>query len=370
MRVGMIVYGLGSSVTGIGRYTIQLAEALHNANGDVELILIAAGSLGALAPQNIPYIQLKTAKLLPALLTSGSVQLPGIARRHSLDVIHDPTGAAPFAFGTGRAKSVTTIHDVVPLSFPGVSTRLDSLIYTRWLPRITPRLNAIITVSEASKRDIIHHYKLRPERVHAIPNAADAHFHPATPEDIDRVRAKYALPERYLLFVGSIEERKNLKRVLEAYSRIQHNIPQRLVIVGPKKWKYQQITTALQDLNLEESVIFTGYADQADLPVIYSGSDAFIYPSLYEGFGMPPLEAMACGVPVITSNTSSLPEVVGEAALLVDPYDVEALAGAMQKIVTDADLSARLRAAGLARAAGFSWERSAAAVAAVYRQLV
>lgn len=370
MRVGMIVYGLEGAVTGIGRYTVEIVKALHSLSDHVELVLLTAGQPTPLLSLNLPMAPLTGAKLLPALMTIGSMQLPRLAHTHRLDIIHDPLGVVPLGFGVGRAKSVTTIHDVVPLAFPGVSTRLDSLIYKRWLPFITPRLNAIITVSEASKRDIMHHYKRPSEQVHAIPNAVDGLFKPAAPAEIAQVREKYGLPEQYILFVGSVEERKNLRRVLQAYGSIQHKVPHHLVIVGPKKWKYAQILDTLDALGLHDKVTFTGYADQQDLPVIYSGAALFVYPSLYEGFGLPPLEAMACGVPVLTSDTSSLPEVVGKAGVTVDPYNVEALAEAMHTLLTDPELRGTLSERGLMRARQFTWERTAQGILDVYQRLL
>jgi glycosyltransferase involved in cell wall biosynthesis len=185
------------------------------------------------------------------------------------------------------------------------------------------------------------------------------------------VRSRYRLPEGYVLFVGSVERRKNLRGLLQAYARLlETDVACPLVIVGTRRRGAGEIGRTLQELHLEESVIFTGYVPDADLPAIYTGADLFVFPSLYEGFGLPPLEAMACGTPVVCSNAASLPEVVGDAAIMVDPYDVEGLAEAMLRVLTDADLREHLRRKGLERARQFTWERTARETVAVYREVL
>lgn len=370
LRIGIITYALDRSFTGIGRYTVEIVRAMAARPDDVELVLISSGGLGPLADLGLAHEQLKAAALVPTLMTVGAAQIPGIVRKHKLDVVHDPNGITPLAFGTGRAASVTTVHDVIPFSFPGVSTTLDTLIYKRWLPFALRRMTGILTVSHASKADIIKYMHSPAEKIHVIHGGVDESYQPAEAADIERVREKYNLPTPYLLYVGSVEERKNLKRILEAYVTLKQNgLPQQMVIVGPQKWKYHEIMEAVNANNVADTVHFTGYVEDEDLPIIYSGADVFVYPSLYEGFGLPPLEAMAAGVPVITSNVSSLPEVVGDAGMAIDPYDVGALADAMQQLLTDEGLRATFREKGLERAKSFSWQRSGDAHLDVYRDL-
>jgi glycosyltransferase involved in cell wall biosynthesis len=370
MRVGLLIYALDRPLTGIGRYTLELARALGAPQGDLQVTLLAAGNPGLLAGHGFRRIPLYGCRLLPGLVTLGNALIPLLARRFGLDIVHDPTGVTPFLFGAGEARTVVTVHDVFAWSCPGTSTLLDTLIYRHWLPRLLPRVDAVITDSEASRSDIVRFLGVPPTRIRVIyPGVSQAH-RTGQEAEVDAVRSRYGLPERYILFVGSVEERKNLRGLLYAYAHLrtmEEVYP--LVVVGPRRRKGSEIQRVLWELGLEQHVIFAGYVQEADLNAVYKGADLFVFPSLYEGFGLPPLEAMSCGTPVVTSNVSSLPEVVGDAAIMVDPYDVEALAQAMRRALTDADLRAGMREKGRERATQFTWERAARQTAAVYREL-
>jgi glycosyltransferase involved in cell wall biosynthesis len=207
--------------------------------------------------------------------------------------------------------------------------------------------------------------------VMVIPEAANARYRQLDPDAVAPALGRYGVEPPYILYVGSLEKRKNLPRLLQAYARLRQDLPGwKLVIVGARKWKSAPIFDTLSRLGLEPYVHFTGFVEEDDLPALYNGADLFCFPSLYEGFGLPVLEAMACGTPVVTSSTSSLPEVAGEAALLVDPYDVEAIAAAMRRVLSDPELAQDLRARGLARAAQFTWERTARETIAVYERVL
>ena len=209
------------------------------------------------------------------------------------------------------------------------------------------------------------------EEITVIPLAADRRFRPMRPVDVEPILREYGVEFTYILYVGSVAARKNVPRLLEAYARLRDWSERwKLVIVGAHKWKSSPIVDAAQRLGLEPHLHFTEYVGEDHLPALYSGADLFAFPSLYEGFGLPILEAMACGTPVVTSNTSSLPEVAGDAAIIVDPNDVDAIAGAMRRVLEDPDLAQALQERGVARAAQFSWERTAQATVAVYEQLL
>lgn len=354
MRLGLITYGLDRAPGGIARYTVELARALQKLPDAPDIILLTAGSAGPLA--DFPQVSLPGCRLLPGLLTLGQFHIPRLARQLGLDVVHDPIGVTPFAFGAGGARTVVTVHDVIPLSFPGVSTRLDSLIYRHWLPRVLPKADLVLTDSDASRADIARY--LGVSNVQICYPGVSQHYAPV--EDLESVRQKYGLPPRYILYIGSLEVRKNLQRLLTAFASVRDaGLPHQLVVVGAAKWRTSPIFHTVETLGLQKEVIFTGFAADADLPALYSGADLFIFPSLYEGFGLPPLEAMACGTPVITSNVSSLPEVVGGAAITVDPNDTSAIAKAILHILNDADTAEQLRQRGFQRAAQFSWTRTA-----------
>ena len=370
MKLGIIVYGLDRPITGIGYYTLELVKALAELDPRPDMTLLCAGHPGPLSgvvPKH--EVALSNARLLPFLMTWGQFAIYQQAKKLKLDVLHDPTGAAPLALAA--TKKIVTIHDVIPYVYPNTSTRLDWLIYRYWLPLAVRRLDAVITDSQQSKADIAQYLPLPMEKITVIPCAANRHYRPLDIVDVQPVLTRHGIAGPYILYVGSIAARKNLPRLLEAYAQVrQWSTHWRLVIVGARQWKSSPVYETVQRLNLGEHVYFTGYVEEADLPALYNGADLFVFPSLYEGFGLPVLEALACGTPVVTSKSSSLPEVAGDAALLVDPYNVEDIAHAMRRILADQALAQDLRARGLKRAAQFSWERTARETLAVYEQVL
>jgi glycosyltransferase involved in cell wall biosynthesis len=315
-------------------------------------------------------LKLPGAGLLPGLLTIGQAEIAWIAHRCKLELVHDPTGSVPL--GLVPASKVATIHDVVPYVYPETSTFLDRFTYRAWLPYAVQQLDAAITVSQQSKEDIAKYLHFPEEKILVIPEAANTHYRALREEEIQPALERASVSRPYILYVGSIEPRKNLVRLLQAYSQLREWSPKwRLVIVGARNfWKSSPVKEAVEQLGLGEWVRFTGYVPEEDLPALYNGADLFVFPSLYEGFGLPVLEAMACGTPVVTSNSSSLPEVAGEAALLVDPYSVDEIAASMRRVLEDPELAAELRARGLERVGQFSWERTARETIAVYEQVL
>lgn len=370
MRVGLITYALDRRPTGIGRYTIELIRALHNLPDKPDITLFASGGIEPLADLNLPHISLTASKLLPGLMTIGQMMIRDAVRRHPVDIIHDLSGVTPMFFGWQRTKRVVTIHDVIPWRYPHTSTRLDRLIYRHYLPHVLPRIDAVATVSECSQSDITHFFRVSPEKVHTTPEGVARYFVPANADTVERVKQLYQINQPYLLCVGALQPRKNLPMVLEAFARIQAEIPHQLVIVGSRNHPTSLISETIERLKLHDRVLFTGYMPDEDLPALYTGAHAFVFPSLYEGFGLPVLEAMACGTPVITSNTSSLPEVAGDAALLVSPDNCDELVHALRRLITDTDLHSGLRKRGMAHVANFTWERTARETLRIYHQVL
>ncbi len=364
MTVGLLAYALHRSPTGIGRYTRQLLHALSALGLPYHVLLSGSGFQ---APHVHP---LRFSALAPALLTLGQLEVAWYTRRLHLDLLHDPTGLAPFL--ASSAPRLLTLHDVFPLSFPGHSTAFEHLVYRLWLPCVIHRVDALITDSRHSKSDITRFYHMNDDRVTVVPIASAPHFRPLPADEVDPVLRHYGLPRPYILYVGSVEPRKNLLRLLDAFVQLHQSLPAyRLVIVGARNyWKSSPIARAVERLALQGLVHFTGYIPDEALPALYNGASLFCFPSLYEGFGLPVLEAMACGVPVVTSSTTSLPEVAGDAALLVDPYHVDEIALAMRRILEDPALADDLRLRGLARASLFSWQKTALQTIAVYEKVL
>jgi glycosyltransferase involved in cell wall biosynthesis len=263
--------------------------------------------------------------------------------------------------------TVLTVHDMIFQLFPEHQKRLNYWYLNATMPLYCQRADAIITVSESSKRDIVTHYGLEPSKIKVVYEAAAPEFVPAVPAVTADVRTRYGLPERYLLHVGTIEPRKNLTLLIQALQRLRDGglqIP--LVVVGGKGWLYHDFFEKLEGLEVVDSVCFPGYVPAPDLPAFYGAATMVIVASVYEGFGLPLLEAMACGTPVVSSNASSLPEVGGDAALYFDPHDVEAMAEVIRSVWVDAELRDHMRGIGLEWSSGFSWERAAYETASVY----
>jgi glycosyltransferase involved in cell wall biosynthesis len=288
--------------------------------------------------------------------------LPGADLYHATEHLLMPLRHIP---------TVLTVHDLIFRLFPQHHKRLNYWYLNATMPLYCRRADAIIAVSHATKRDLARLYGLDPIKITVVHEAAAPHFVSTSPAQVAWVRARYHLPDRYVLHVGTIEPRKNLERLLEAVHQLRKSGEDiRLVVVGGKGWLYEGFFQRLEELALGDAVQLPGYVSDADLPAIYGGATLVAVPFLYEGFGLPVLEAMACGVPVVCSDTSSLPEVGGDAARYFTPTDVAEIADAIFTVWRDQALREGMRQRGLARAAEFSWERAAEETLAIYKQTV
>jgi glycosyltransferase involved in cell wall biosynthesis len=298
------------------------------------------------------------------------VRLPMTLRRIGADVFHAPHYVLPPML---PCPAVVTIHDCIHLMFPEYLPNRAAYLYARTFMTLAARRSArVLTVSEASKRDILQYFRVPPERIEVIYNGIDERFWSAPAEDaVERVRQRYQLNDPFILYTGNIKPHKNLVRLIEAFQRLRRSgLDQvKLLIIGDEISKYATLRRAVHRHKLHKHVRFHGFVPDETLAILYRLAAAFVFPSLYEGFGLPPLEAMASGTPVVTSNVSSLPEVVGDAALLIDPYDVDAIAGAIRMVLTDAALRDDLRERGWRRAREFSWERSVARIRSIYAEV-
>ena len=288
---------------------------------------------------------------------------PWALREAGVDLVHAMALVGPVA---SRRPLVVTIHDLSFLAFPQNFQRLKRLYLQVFTRLSVQRARRVIAISENTKRDVVQQYGISPAKVDMIHYGLDSIFRVQAPEEVAGFRARQGLPPHFILFVGTLEPRKNIVRLVEAYARMPKGRPP-LVLVGGKGWLYDEIYARVEALDLVDEVHFVGYVPATELPQWYNAADLFVYPSLYEGFGLPPLEAMACGTPVVTSGISSLPEVVGQAGLLVDPGDTDGLSAAMTRVTGDRNLQREMRTAGLAQAETFSWKKAARRTIDCYR---
>lgn len=261
-----------------------------------------------------------------------------------------------------KGKKVTIVHDMAYKAYPDTVRKKTKMLLQIALKRSCKRADKIVTISDFSKNEIIKYLGVKEEKIVVMPLGVDfARYHPDyTEKDVDIVKQQYKINRDYILYLGTLEPRKNLERLIQAYAKLKSevsNIPL-LVLAGKKGWMYEGIFETVKNLNVEHDVIFTGYVDETDAPILIKGARIFLFPSIYEGFGLPPLEAMACGTPVIVANVSSLPEVVGDAGILVEPMSVEGIKEGIKSLIEDEVLRREMSNRGLIRARNYSWDRA------------
>jgi glycosyltransferase involved in cell wall biosynthesis len=367
LRIAIDAHSVGAKLGGNESYATNLIEALAQID-EVNSYTIYVTKREAVDRFSNRWPNFSVRSTLPHTpLIRIPLTLSAELRRNPVDVLHVQFTAPPFA----PCPVVVSIHD---LSFEHLPETFKWR--SRKQLRITVRRSArdaaqVIALSQFVREDLIATYNLSSEKVTAIPLAAPRHFGPVqNEEELQRVRQTYGITGAYILTVGAIQPRKNLGRLLTAYSRlrkVRSDVP-KLVLAGKCAWLYDETLRTIKELGVSEAVILTGYVPESDLPALYSGATCFVYPSFFEGFGLPPLEAMKCGAPVIVGNQTSLPEVVGNAAVLVDPFDADAIAAALEEVVSDSDLRAQLSVKGLAQAKLFDWQETARRTLAVYRK--
>jgi glycosyltransferase involved in cell wall biosynthesis len=356
------------NLSGTGRYVAELARRLPGLSRDMNCLVAWPKHIPAphFADGAETSLRLMEARGSYMRIFQDQCGIRFLRRREKADVIHFPASVGPLFPMSGVAL---TVHDLSFMRNP-LWFRADRAAYYRWTVGHSIGLaSRIIADSHATAADLHEFFDVPMNRVDVVPLGVGEEFHPATQEQQATARAWYKLPESFFLYVGTIEPRKNIVTLIEAWNRIAAKCECDLVIAGRWGWKYKSIRTAAAASPYSKRIHFPGFIGPEDLPSVLSAASAFVWPSLYEGFGLPPLEAMACGAPVVTSNVSSIPEVVGAAALQVDPNDTDALADALSRIETDSALRASLRDRGLARAATFTWERTARLTFDSYRAI-
>ena len=351
---------------GIGTYIRNILIELSRLDRDTEYVVLCRPDdieSGDVLGRNFRMVP----EAAPAYSIAEQFRIPLALAREGVRLVHEPHYVLPPLL---RCRSVVTIHDCIHLMFPQYLPSRFAYVYAKasmW--SASRKANKILTVSEASKRDILRFFDVPPEKVVVVYNAIDERFlAPADPERMDLVRQRYQLDHPFVLYVGNIKPHKNIERLIDAFGRARSQCPEdlKLIIIGDELSKYPALRQSVHKHKLDKHVRFLGFQPMETLAAFYRLARAFVFPSLYEGFGLPPLEAMACGAPVVTSNVSSLPEIAGGAALLIDPYDADAIANGITQAVNDEALRQDLIARGRERARSFSWTQSVRKIHQIY----
>jgi len=339
--------GLERPRAGIGVYTTQILHAMHVERPDARFIVFGP-------PGGFVHVPDSTYRLLPQTRLIGRhLQWPAAVRRLRPDVYFGPAGALPL--GRVGCPSVITVHDLAIYRHPGWFPGRQPLSTRLVVPRSVLRADVVIAVSENTARDVVDIFGIDRRRIEVISHGVSSKFRPLGAEERAEARARIGLPERFILFVGTIEPRKNLETLLDAWAMMRDRPD--LVVVGSWGWNFEAIRDKMARLGPQLHHLDS--IDPEELPAIYNLARLLAHPAWYEGFGLPPLEAMACGTPVLVSDRSSLPEVVGDAALIVPPDQPDAWRKALERVIGDTQLAADLRHRGILRAAEFSWDRAA-----------
>jgi glycosyltransferase involved in cell wall biosynthesis len=382
VRIAINGYFLQQTATGSGEHLYYLLEGLGRVDQSGNYLVLCprlTRSRILRVPPIGPNFEIREIRGTSARLGARlgklwweQVTLKRQCEAEKVDLLHSPYFASPLS---PNVPTVVTVHDVIPLILPAYGSAVHTRLYMRLVSAAARRARAIITVSGTSKKDIARVLGIPEDRIHVVYNAVDRALHPVDDQRIlTGVREAHGIVDDFLLYFGGFDIRKNVERIIRAYhlARSSFDRPWQLVIAGAMHLVghplYPDPRPVIQELGLQGQVVVTGRISEEEKPLLYSAATAFIFPSLYEGFGLPVLEAMACGTPVITSNLSSLPEVAGDAALLVEPSSVEDMAQAMTRLMNDAALREELRGRGLRRVRQFDWEASAARTLDIYRQ--
>jgi glycosyltransferase involved in cell wall biosynthesis len=369
MRIALDAIPLVAAKTGIGHYTDALARSLARIHTDHQYVLLSPFDFAFYAGNGTPPNLSKQFFPVRSFFRKWWLMgLPAMLRLSPLDVFHGTNYCIPVF---SPCPTVVTIHDLS--LFTQSQTHEDENVRRgkRRIPLMARRATRIIAPSEFTRREIVQHFGVREDKIRVIFEAARDEMRPLAVSECQAAFAKYHIQPPYLLYVGTIEPRKNLLTLIRAYNELLKNTDHRpqLVLCGGRGWLFDEVFKLVESFKLQDQVRFTGYVADEDLPALYSAAEIFVYPSLYEGFGLPPLEAMACGTPAITSDVSSLPEVVGGAGLMHAPEDSQALARHIATLLGDLTAREYFKRAGLEQAARFSWDRAARETQSLYDEV-
>jgi glycosyltransferase involved in cell wall biosynthesis len=369
MHIGIDATPLPPNPVGAGNYIIHLVRALASVETEHKFTIFAqyAGRELIDVPEkpNIKWIILSDKNPERRLIWE-QIALPKLVRRAGVELLHSLHYTRPLVLS---CASVVTFHDLTFFLFPELHTRAKRIFFPLTMRFSARQADALLSASESTRRDAIRLLHIPEEKIFTTPLGVNEEFHVISDAAIlESCRLRYELPDKFILFVGLLEPRKNLPLLIRAYARlVEIENPPDLVIVGRTGWGYADIMQQIDALDLKEKVHFTGYVPAQDMPIIYNLAQLFVYPSIYEGFGLPPMEAMACGTPVITTDVSAMRDHVGDAGILIPSQDEEALVQAIQEILHDPDLRKRLSERGRQQAANFTWNRTALETLKVYQ---
>ena len=369
MRIALDGLPLSVQLTGIGYYTLELARHLAKRLSDEIFILSPRGFVPSIQddPKQTSNLHFIRPTVNPFTRHWWSIGLPRYLRKNGIQVFHGTNFEVPLR---GNLPSVVSIHDLSPLLHPETHEKNVVRRARVRLPLMAQAADRIVTPTKAAQHEIHEHLKINSEKTTAIPEAARSCFRRLDYEQTKATRARLGIGDEFVLYVGTIEPRKNLLTLVHAFEEIstRRESPLQLVIAGRKGWMIDDLLCLIKESPFNRRMILTGYLNDDELCALYSSCTVFVYPSFYEGFGLPPLEAMACGAPVIASRIPSISETVGEAALLFNPKDVPALASSIISLLEDESLRQTMSRKGMQRASEFSWERTAKLTRAVYDQ--
>jgi glycosyltransferase involved in cell wall biosynthesis len=355
--------------TGIGNYTASMIEKLYEIDKENEYTFLWPDD------NPTPYIPFKGSYSfysLPKDDERETIEIPLWLSKERADLFHLPQNGFRIP-STKTSKIIVTIHDLIPYFLPEMVRPSFLKRFTREMPEIVEQADHILTVSQFSKQDIINIFGTDPQKISVVHSAPTEAYQPlpklATQK---KITALYGLRKPYILYAGGLNPRKNVAELIYAYSKVHRDLPhlQQLIILGGNSNHTDQLKQLVEALNLKADVIFPGFVNSEDLPLLYNGADLFVYPSLYEGFGLPPIEAMACGTPVITSNVSSIPEIVGDAAMMINPVDTLQLAETIFSVLSSEELRVSLIQKGLQHSRTYNWYHNTAQILAVYQHVV
>ena len=355
--------------TGIGTYTNNLISELLSIDSNDEFDLFCSGKFNK-------DFNKRNADIIYSSGRHGGFYekyyIPNLLNELHADLYHIPQNGIGFDFGT-EIPTIVTIHDLIPYLMPETVGKGYLERFLRDMPNIISNSSGILTVSEYSKKDILKFFSFYPEdKIFVTPLAANDNFKPLDKNDCKSyVKNTFGVNDPYILYIGGFSLRKNALGLIKAFSKVSKDLNKsyKLLLGGPLKDEGEKLFNYVKENNLQDKVIFCGYLEDDILPVLYSGCDAFVYPSFYEGFGLPPLEAMSCKAPVITSNITSIPEVTGDNAILVNPYDITELENALVTLLNDEALKATLSEQGYLRSLEFTWKKTAQNTLEAYKHL-